>query len=754
MIIGKCIKSLSDNKNSINSLYCAMKKLNILLLFVLFLFVSCETEMDKYYKLPDNLKGNAWEVLEAKGNFSIFLAAVEKSPYKDLVQGKGQITVMAPTDDAFNAYFQKKNITSIDDISQEELNKLVAYHLVYYSFNKERFENYNPEGIEAATSAALKGLYYKFRTKSRDEISSETDFTDNNRVKKIMHKERFLPIFSYNLFQSKGIDAKYNYEYFYHNSTWTGENGFNVSNASVEEYALVTDNGYVYTINQVIEPLETIYKELSKATNYSKFKTIYDKFINYQYDANASANYGNGDSLFLHNHLELPFIASEWTNDPISSVADYAQLTNLSKNAMNVFAPDNTSLDAFYNKYWKPFYADKGIENVNFIPLLVLLSNHVYKGDLLFPETIEKGNIKTKWGNNITFDTKQAKLKQMCVNGALYGLDKVVVPPAFDKVTSPMFCNPAYNMFLDMSMNFLPVLLSDANNFKIFYPSDSMIINNTTLGGSAMQYVNTNTKKYGAQEIQIEGLLGMETMKNTQKTSLSGNHIAIKQMSSRGNEAIYRTINPYNYIYTKGNIVYSSATYNSGMNPATFTQIENYSNGTAFSLQGDVSALTPESSQFKDIVASAVACPAEFTAFNWMVEASSIHKTTPPFNFLQGNRFIAFIPQQSVVENDFLVGKIPWSPSSALVEHLKYYFVDVNSSNLLEYPFPGAGIQGELTTFKILQNGETAKLTLIDTGNGLKLKDGKGNTVNVLSYYPRIYADGVAYLIDGLLEVQ
>jgi len=112
------------------------------------------------------------------------------------------------------------------------------------------------------------------------------------------------------------------------------------------------------------------------------------------------------------------------------------------------------------------------------------------------------------------------------------------------------------------------------------------------------------------------------------------------------------------------------------------------------------------------------------------------------------------IPKQKVVEDDFSVGKIPWDPSTKVAEYLKYYFVDVSSSNLLDYPFPGAGVQGELTTFKKLSNGQMAKLTLIDTGSGLKIKDAKGNIVNVVSYFPRIYSDGAAYLIDGLLEVE
>jgi hypothetical protein len=245
---------------------------------------------------------------------------------------------------------------------------------------------------------------------------------------------------------------------------------------------------------------------------------------------------------------------------------------------------------------------------------------------------------------------------------------------------------------------------------------------------------------------------GMETMKATQKKILSGNHIVIKTMSSRDDEAVYRTISSYNYIYTKGDKVYSSASYNSGAAVPTFRKINSWSNGTAYALEGDASALVPESSQFKDVVTSAVACPADFSAFNKLITTSGLAKTVPSFNFLQGNRFMALIPIQKVVDSNS--GKIPWASATKLVDYLKYYFVDVNASGLLDYPFPGAGVKGELTTFKKLSNGNMAKLTLIDTGSGLQIKDAKGNVVNVISYFPRIYSDGVAYLIDGLLDVE
>ena len=69
----------------------------------------------------------------------------------------------------------------------------------------------------------------------------------------------------------------------------------------------MTDNGYLYTINQVIEPLETIYAEMNKEnSDYTQFAKMYDRFVVYQYDEDATRDSGNGDSLFVHSHNILP----------------------------------------------------------------------------------------------------------------------------------------------------------------------------------------------------------------------------------------------------------------------------------------------------------------------------------------------------------------------------------------------------------------------------------------------------------------
>lgn len=724
-----------------------MKKWTPLFACIFIFLTSCVSELDKYYATPDWLKGNSWEVLEKKGNYKLFLSAVEKSSFKDLVQGKGLVTVMAPTDSAFQAYLIKHKYASVDELakSTKELDKLVGFHLLFYSFNKEAFEDYKPGGIESQNYQ--KGSFYKFRTKSRDSISIEYD-PSVKKSYKVMHFDRFLPVFSNNFFTSNSIDPKSNYEFFYPNSTWTGTNGFNVSEASVKDYAIVSDNGYVYTINKVLEPLETVYTNLKTDANYSDFSNAYERFAAYLYDATATTDYGKGDSLYQKYYSGvLPSISSEW---PVSS---YLSLATLSYGAHNIFAPDNNAMQAFFNKYWAPYYTD--ISKVNFEPLLALLTNHVYSSTILFPGQIESGIIKSNFGNTIQFDRSSVQKKDICVNGSIYGLNQVIAPPMFEKVTSPMFCDTAYNIILDIMKNggYVPTLISDATKFNVFYPSNKMITGYTNLDGKLISF-EAGTSKYGTQVVSIEGDNGPVAMNTSQKKTFAGSHIATEVISTRGtDEVVYRTMISYNYIYTKGNKVYSSYLFNLGADAKvpTFTKINSYSNGDAYALKGETaSALIPEFNQFKNLTTTTA--PTDIKTFIAYAGKAAFTTSTPPYSFLQGEKFILLIPPATSLLAGY--SALPNKGADYIAAFLKPYFINVSSSNLLDYPFPGANVQGNLVSFGKKSDGTVATFKLVDHGTYLGIIDAKGNEAKVTNYFPYIYGDGAVYMIDRLLSVE
>lgn len=746
-----------------------MKNSKILCFLVLLLTVSCQSELDKYYELPDWLKGSAYEVLEERGNYTLFLEAVDKSEFKDLVRGKGIITVMAPNDDAFRAYLTKIGQTSVSGILPDELNKLVGYHLVYYSFSKNTFMNYNPYGVDVEMEE-LVGEYYKFRTKSRDAITEVVDLASGGAIRKIMRKERFLPIFTKAFFQTRLEDPKAAYEQLYPGSTWAGDEGFNVSNASVSEYDVVTDNGYIHCINEVLEPLETVNGELQKpGSDYTTFAQLYDRFKAYTFDVDATRDYGKGDSLFVHSHIGLSPIASEWTTFEGLSAPDYAQMSYLTRTAYNILAPDNKSVDAFFNKYWSGYYDN--ILQVNYYPLYVLLRNHVWVGSFLTPTSFKNvvtvsrdlvdGHVSTELG-----------LTKVCSNGVIYGFkDNILTPDIFESPAAPALRDPQYNMMMMMIYrSYLNYFNHDTEQyFDVFYPSDNMIVRNSTYNGSILEYLRGNSYLFESETINIESDDGMKAMTQSQAKGFAGAHIADRIVSSRvaddQEEIIYGTVNDYEYLYRVGDKIYSSAVWNNKetMVVPELKVIDTYKYGTAYQLLGEEAgapALTPEASNFKDIILSPMK-PADFAGYDVYLNMMTIDDSTPPFDFLQGERFIVFVPTREAIMKDVQTTKhFPMTGAQTLKDDFgKAMYVNVNSSSLQNYPFPGSMGKQETTLktfYKVLNDkGERVEttITLIDTGSELIVRDRKGNEAKVISAFPYIYADGAAYMIDGVLDL-
>ena len=748
-----------------------MKKYFLIGLFFCSL-AACQSEMDKYYEIPDWLKGNAYEVMKDKGTFSTFMRAVERSSYADLVKGKGIVTVMAPTDEAFTAYLSKHNYSSIDDIPEVELNKLVGYHLVYYSYSKRDFLFYNPNGVD--NEIQKPGHYFKFRTKSRDAISTVVDRANNDVVRKIMHKERFIPIISEYSLSSISASQKEDYETMFPGSVYTGGTGsFNVANASVIGDEVVTDNGYLYTINQVIEPLETIYAEMNKEnSDYTQFAKMYDRFVVYQYDEDATRDYGNGDSLFVHSHNILPPIACEWTNFYNLSTPDYAQMNYLTSVSYAVLAPDNKSINQFFQKYWSASFSS--LEEVNFVPLYHFMNEHAirYGGGMIGAYALGSYIV-----NNDIWDDHQLAMPtdvKVCSNGILGGMkDNVITPEVFETPIAPALCNKDYNVFaLLCHKGSLFDIFSKSldKDFDVFFPTDEMLLC-SEYNGDYIQYLKGKPYIITDEQVQVANSTDgtMSNATTSQAKAIAGAHIADGIMAQKGEtEMIYSTYNDYEYLYRKGNKIYSSATWNSErfdneVSVAEIELIKSYNMGNAYALKGDkgTTSLIADQSNFKDRVKQ-IKGTNDYSGFGIYLGMASVDDTEPAFNFLQGNRFIVFVSTQASVLAD-LIGSNPKFDRQAPQEErdmfVKSLFVDMSASGLVDYPFATTGKNTEkvLTTFGTKTvNGkkENITITLINKADGsMKLRDSKGNEVNVTSYFPYIYADGAAYVIDGVLDL-
>lgn len=729
------------------------KRINILswLAPAMFLvFFSCTDNMMEYYEKPSYLVGNAWEELEERGNYSIFLSGIEKAGYESLVNGRGLVNIMAPDDEAFTSYLSAKGYASIDDMPDEELNKLIGFHLLYDAFNKNEYAQYNPYGSGNEVPNEM-GLFYKHRTNARNPITKELDPLTNLEVS-VVHKDLLLPVISKYMFESKDIDAKTNYEYFYPNSVWTDDpDGFNVSEATVKEYEVTTDNGFVYYIDRVLEPLETVHQSLKDKGDYSSFLSIYDRFSNFWLDDEATSKYGNGQDLYVHQHSGLPMIASEWPYNGEGLLRDFEDLPALSRDAFNVFVPDNNALNSFYEEYWSEYY--DSLQAVNFLPIGYLLYNHVYQGSLVFPEEITREDISTSYGTPIIFDPgTDVTVSQICTNGSYYGLNKVLVPDMFNSIIGPLYRNPDYQIFLQMvaSTGMFLTLSSDAVDYTAFFVNDSSIIE-TGYYDLPIRFNDPNPAIFGDETVQLlDG--GWGNMSVGQMTNFINSHIASDLLTEVNGTKVYKSRNLFSYLYLRNNTVASNRLYNEDIG---FLPVENidgdWTNGLCYNSD---TVLLREDKAFKYEISSADETPylADYEEFSKLLTRAGLLTLEAPLDFILNN-YMLFMPSNETILNA-PDGTIP-SEEAELAEYLKYYFVPIEDNELSDYVFPGANIQGTYFTFQNANvMGELpGQIQVIDNGTDLTLSNNTGSqTANVLSELPNIYGDCAVYLIDALIQ--
>lgn len=471
----------------------------LLILFVNLLFLSsCNDDWNNRIPETSSLqKGFTNEILQKRGNFTIFLDAMEKAGYGDLIQGKGLSTIFAPTDNVFKRYLKKRGYESIDDMDPEALRVLIGYHIIKYSYSMTEFLNFQPT---QNSDHVLPGVCYKHRTQVRDAISTRFDPV-SGRTLKIFNREKYLPVFNSNMFTSLGIkDPESEYKYFYPRSNWYGDvDRIYPANAGVSEAAIPTDNGYLYIVDQVIEPLRTIHQVMEDSTlDYSLMCELYDRFPNYKYDADLSSKYAEpGDSLFIFYHMNTPNfalldIANEWTSDR----EDWKLL---GRDACNGFVPSNKALEDFFKEYWQdPSLSQKyeSYETIDRLALFYLINNHFFRSQgPTFPQHIREG-LMNSWGYPYNFDIDvDVKHKEVCGNGMMYGIQKVEVPAIFETATRPAFQSPKYRMFSYMLMKagMLSLIANKERKVTLFLPSDAAL---TASGYALSEDPNGNLSNY------------------------------------------------------------------------------------------------------------------------------------------------------------------------------------------------------------------------------------------------------------------
>ena len=748
--------------------------------------VSCQDDISEsdHYKSPSWLKGNAYEVLQKEGNYSSFLKAVDLSDYRQVVAGKSIVTVMAPDDNAFKSFLTKKGYASVDDLYSKDpgyLNQLVGYHLMYYAYNWDKMVNFRPDAGDAATEDQKNvwaGYYYKHRTRSIQPVEELrvklTPNASSDTLVKVYHNERFLPIFSNKLFETKGINAAYNYEYFFPDTKWNGitggKGGFNVCNGEVlDQNHVVTDNGYLYHVSQVIEPLGTIYDALKNNPKYSQFLSLYDSYSTYEVapdDVNSSLGYVT----YVHTHGALPSIAREWPYD------NWQALERLDHDGYNLFAPSNEAMDRFFTTYWSKEGGYATLADLD--PLIVryfLFQSFADDLFLVFPEEIKKGTALTAYGTPINIDPDQVTDRQVCNNGLFYGMDKMEAPAIFSSVVGPAFKDTTYQCYL-YALDRSSVLLSLASNktqFVTLMPSNKQFANTdpairlyeTTQGKELQQYSSDAGDFVEMGTGAMSAIVSMHYAQNISELPMSGVKVVPTSVA-------------YNYWFVKDGQITSNALFNEQLEP-TYTGSpyvplhplsdngKRWSNGNSYAY--DANAIF-EAASGDGLAHRLSVCNDKNYAYYMFAQllqkAGLIMGNALSTSIaLPSDRFFVFIPtNEAIIQHlseipgaDKLTvkdGTLSGTPSStqkvALANYLRSYFASSTLNAFTEYPYLGSSCKGEFNTtgankLKVEEDGTNIYVSFAESEQKVAVNA-------AYDCLPFAFSDGGFHLIDGILK--
>lgn len=779
-----------------------LKKTLGVLLLASWTFASC-SDMEEYFETPNWIGGPIYSDLQADGNYSIFLKGVDIAGYQPILNGKSILTVMAPDDEAMKTYLRENYGTEdITQVDKNEVKKLIGFHILYYSFDKNKLVNFRPSEGDGATEEQLNlnaGLFYKFRTYSQDTITQMYDSIRGRNIS-IFHNERMLPVFSYRMFQTKGVDAKENYEYFYPETGWKGDDGFNVANAAVTEYERIARNGYIYKVDRVLKPLETIYAEMKSAGKYNRIIDLYDKSQYFMYDNEQTVELGT-DSLFHHyHHYPLANINSEW-----GEVMDYRQVSLLAYQAYSIFAPTDEAFQDFFDEYWgQGGYSS--LEEIDSVTMQEIMKSCVYPASIALPGEIKQGKLENISGEiiNINPDEVAQEDRVICSNGVLYGCSVLTPPVKFRAVTGPAFQYKNLSYFNEMLNNsgLASTLTVDAVKYIMFYPTNDQMYANAGIERVEGALVSTESPK------GINGATMSAYVNAHVSSPIDGNSV----LPLEGIKVLPNLTADFKlYWYLKDGKITNSILYNNTLKYAANTMTEDqiwttfsplaycgdengWTNGHAYSYDsllfpGNYAAQN-NSRLVRLMVNNRSDDTAEFYGWiNLLNKAGFVNTSGGTFSFMKES-CLMLIPNTQAVENAIVENRVPGvtatdaalvgdaaffdnveiTDANALLEYVKLYFVPLTTASFTNYPYLGWGEttadQGGLVTLQqetkvvggmlemittnmnIYDDGTSLSATIIDRETGeegrrIRLSD-------AYDYLPFVFEDGPAHFVEDM----
>lgn len=423
-----------------------LTKFTLLLSFVLLIVVGC-SDKDAYYERPSWLEPPIYEVLKNEGRFKNYLQCVDSTLYSTVLQGAGLYTVFAPNDEAFAAYLNKNGYTSVTDLPDSLVEKIVAYSICNSTYS---FDSLGVRG-----EFKYKTQYYALPYRD-SEYNNEwvVDQTMENGWTTAYNNYKFMPSFTNTFFSSNNPPlTATDYNVFFPNVTYSGKN---IQDGEILQANMRAENGIIHEVSTVNLPLDNIANILNRPEN-SGFKSlvdakdIYGDYLFRTYLEVTSPTLlralqkimpkENIDRIYVKFYVGLNYSLN------LENVLDESGKYSPEKSGYTLILPSNDALNEYLDRRILKYYEDKQSLPVEIIQTLI--QAHMTPS-LVWPANyamVLNGNgdyLNGSGSNGLQFGQSSINGATLASNGFVYHSNKVISSRIFESVYSEIFLNPAH----------------------------------------------------------------------------------------------------------------------------------------------------------------------------------------------------------------------------------------------------------------------------------------------------------------------
>ncbi len=575
----------------------------ILGLLVVSLCISCEDKFEKIdkYQRPDRLQGKIYTLISSQENMSIFSQFMVDVGYDKVLDKTGTYAAFVPTDDVMKTYLMNKYGTS-DPAAIDSTVKgdIVKYHIIQMPWSKEQLQSLSSRGwINLDDISNNKPTAYKRRTLLREPnrtynvqrfLSGSEPFDiivpDNvpSSTTRTVYtsSQKYVPLFFDGFMNAKGLSSA-DYSFYFNRPYEAGEVFY--ANSKMTGDDLFAENGFVYTIDEVAEPLKNA-EQLLEDGPYAKFLQLIHNNPVFQFNQKAtSAQEGASEGAEVEDLYNLSYSSQFPMNIQDELVGS---TTSTVERHNGLLAPTDEAIDKFFNEYLKSWGNSWNSVPKNIQRLFVnahMATEAVYQKDINSGFYNAVGDIV----NNDDFEIENVAYGS---NSTFIGLKRAIVPKFFSSVSAPLFLDPAYKSFFGSytSVNLLSAMKDPATDFSLFIIDDNSLARDSSLFVIELPNGKYQILAYDHQQEKMVNMLGSE-FKGIFTRRLYG-QIGVQPILGQAKREFIETLDGRHIVVQNDTVsggVPSDFGFNSGHDTTVvFTEINNFpiTNGHVYKSNG------------------------------------------------------------------------------------------------------------------------------------------------------------------------